>query len=298
MIIVKIMGGLGNQLFQYAYARALKEAGKNVFLDYTTFLNYDMPNPLVTKREYALDAFNITIPCLTPEYERVLDVLQCRTGNNSKRFLYKIIRKLYWITGQWKLFDSCDCSIFSEKCLDIPDSKYSYVSGYFQSEKYFSHIHNILMEELQLKEGTPETGDDLCNDPRVETVSVHVRRGDYVTAGDSLKTEYYQRAFMHIESKLHNIEYCIFSDDLAYCEANLDLKDRRYRLMNPDRKYADYEELFIMAKCRHHIIANSSFSWWGAWLCRNPNQIVIAPAKWQVGEAILWDIVPSLWIKA
>jgi hypothetical protein len=249
------------------------------------------------KRECALDAFNITIPSLTPKYEGVLDVIQLRSENKIKRFLHKIIRKLYIKTGQWKIYDFCDYFVFSQKCLEIPDCKYCYVQGYLQSERYFLHIRDILIDELQLKKRIPESGGDLFIDPNIQTVSVHVRRGDYVNQGISLNTDYYKNAFMYIESKLQNVEYCIFSEDLAFCEANLDLENRRYRLMNAERKYTDYEELLIMVKCRHHIIANSSFSWWGAWLCRNPDKIVIAPAKWVEGETIERDTVPSSWIK-
>jgi hypothetical protein len=213
--------------------------------------------------------------------------------NKIKRLLYKIIKKFYQITGKWKIFNFLGCFVFQEKCINVPD-KLSYVSGYFQCEKYFLHIRDILVSELQAKKTIEYS--DLFNNPNIETVSVHVRRGDYIGREWFLGTDYYKRAFMYIESKLHNVVYYIFSEDLSYCEENLDLKNRKYRLMNVDRKYADYEELCMMTKCRHHIIANSTFSWWGAWLCTNPEQLVIAPKTW-LEKDCLRDIIPSRWIQ-
>jgi hypothetical protein len=139
------------------------------------------------------------------------------------------------------------------------------------------------------------------------SISIHIRRGDYVQNKKTGKhhgncsSEYYKNALDEILSKLskgqrENVRLFIFSDDIEWARKNLSFACPSVFVSNPATP--DYEELVLMSKCSHHIIANSSFSWWGAWLDSNPQKIVIAPAKWfNTRQSLYKDIVPSSWIK-
>ena len=288
------MGGLGNQLFQYAYARALKELGKEVVLDTTTFFNIEAFSPGTTFRNYFLDKFTIS---LKPASKNICTLFSNTGQKNIALRLINRLKKQFLFRIKHINFDTY--FLFSPDALIVSGN--TYISGYFQTEKYFFNIRDILLNELSLKDGK---NTKIENFPYTNNrggdnyIAVHIRRGDYVSGGCALDVEYYLKAFKYIEEKIQTPVYCIFSDDLNFCMENLKLENRQYQFINNNREYTDYEELIIMSKCNHHIIANSSFSWWGAWLCKNPNQIVIAPSRWTETETEnVRDIVPERWIR-
>lgn len=137
----------------------------------------------------------------------------------------------------------------------------------------------------------------------VNAVSLHVRRGDYVSNltinqfHGTCSLEYYNQAIAQIAKKVETPHFFVFSDDPEWVKSNLKID---YSITIVDHNNADknYEDIRLMSLCKHHIIANSSFSWWGAWLCRNPNKIVIAPLKWFNDKSInTTDLIPDGWIK-
>ncbi|MFH0972649.1 MAG: alpha-1,2-fucosyltransferase, partial [Patescibacteria group bacterium] len=176
-----------------------------------------------------------------------------------------------------------------------------FLDGYWQTEKYFKDIEDIIRSEFTLKTEYSNLNPELiakissCN-----SVSMHIRRGDYITNQNTNEfhgicfLDYYKKAINLIAEKFPNPTIFIFSDDLKWCKENIKIK---YPIVFV-KGNKNYEDLIMMSKCSHNIIANSSFSWWGAWLNNNPNKIVIAPQKWLNNPNINYsDIIPSTWIK-
>lgn len=267
MKIIDIKGGLGNQLFQYAYGRNLELSGKKIIFN-TSFFNGDKAK-IDTARNFKLNNFNIKTKA------QFLD---------KKRTISKIIKKILGKIG-----------VKQEE--------------YFQSEKYFINIAEVIRQEFTLaNEATDASKDIISSIKNTEIpVSVHVRRGDYVKDAKtnqyhgSCPPDYYEKALARIAQELgtdesKKIKLFIFSDDIEWVEQNLSFPFETNFVSNP--LIPDYEELVIMSNCAHNIIANSSFSWWAAWLNNNPKKIVIAPEKWLNTKPKMYkDIVPKTWIK-
>ena len=283
MIIIKLNGGLGNQLFQYSLGKKLSIKNKDVFkLDLSDFT---VDNP----RSYSLGYFNIIENFASDE-----DI------NKIKK------------SGVWKLVDKlkpyCKRSAIKYKGYDFDQNilKLSgdfYLDGYWQSEKYFQDIEKIIKEEITLKESLPSKYTELIDKIKnSDSVSVHIRRGDYLSDKISkiyaiCPIEYYYKAIEKIKESCPNPHFFIFSDDINWVKQNLNIPHPKI-LVSGDNETKDYEELILMSLCQHNIIANSSFSWWGAWLNQNPSKIVISPDKWfndKIGNAK--DLIPENWIK-
>lgn len=284
MIIVRIWEGLGNQMFQYAYARALMEKGEDVRLDLEkayeeTFETYR--NNAVRKN--SIQNFRISVPPIDlEEYKKY-------------KYLYRNtwIRKIIFWLGKhslWKYrFYEESVQGYSERSAGLRGNYY--VKGWFQSERYFKEIRAVLLKEY-LPEKKIRISKELreaLKDP--ESVSLHIRRGDYVRINLALSIIYYEKAVRYIKQIYKNPLFMIFSDDLDWVKKNMKITER-YIYVNEDRKLKDYEELMIMSRCKSNIISNSTFSWWAAWLNQNRDKTVIAPKKWIKGQG---NIVPEEW---
>ena len=181
--------------------------------------------------------------------------------------------------------------------------KDAYLQGYWQSEKYFYDIRDILLNELTLKfDPDRDNKKHLKDIINSESVSIHVRRGDYVKNPHTrayhgiCSLDYYKRALKKIGSLVENPKYYVFSDDPDWTKENLKIKGKVVFIINNSNK--EYEDLRLMRACKHNIIANSTFSWWGAWLGEYKNKIVIAPEKWFLTKENNYkDIVPDRWLK-
>jgi len=282
MFISKLKGGLGNQIFQYALGRNLSlKNNTDLKLDISWFKN--LKPTKVTAREYGLKYFNIKEDFATEEEIRKI-----------KRF-----SKIPFISKMKKeKTRDFDSSILSFK-------KNVYLEGYWQSEKYFKDIREILLKDLILK-NTPS--DDFKKikekiNNLENTVSIHIRHGDYSQnpkenkRHTALPIKYYENAINFIKTKIQNPVFFVFSDDIKWCKENFKNLENVYFA---DKNIPDYEELILMSKCKNNIIANSSFSWWGAWLNQNTNKIVIVPQKWFGNPDIKYnmdDKIPENWIK-
>jgi hypothetical protein len=189
-------------------------------------------------------------------------------------------------------------------CRILNTPKNVYLDGYWQSEKYFREIKDVIRSEFQVKypqdTKSQEIGKVISS---TQSVSVHVRRGNYASNPrvnshhGTCAVEYYQECAKTIEGKLSSPHYFVFSDDIAWAKVNLDFHYPTTFVDHNDPSH-DYEDLRLMSMCRHHIIANSTFSWWAAWLNANPDKIVLAPRQWLNDPAIdTRDLLPSNWIR-
>lgn len=284
MIIVRIWEGLGNQMFQYAYARALKEKGRDVRIDLDkayddVFRKYRNS----ASRENSVQNFRLS---LFP-----LNMKRYRKYNYINRDTW-VREAIYWLQAnslwKYKFYEEREPG-YSESMEEIEGNYY--IKGWFQSEEYFKSIRPILLKEFvpRKKLRIPDKLRAALNDS--ESVSLHVRRGDYVRLNLALDIGYYVKAMEHMEQIYENPIFVVFSDDLEWVKKNLPIKGR-FILANEDKNLKDYEELFLMSRCRSNIISNSTFSWWGAWLNQNRNKVVIAPKKWYKAQR---NIVPKEW---
>jgi len=290
MIITKLIGGLGNQMFQYATGKALAlRHSVDVKVDVSS-LNLDSEG-IYTQRKYELSIFNKPIQIATAnEKENYL-------GENSSNITRKIKKLFPYLANTYYALEKG--SQYHKEFLKYPKS--TYLNGFWQSELYFKNIETIIKNDFTFNQNIIDINKDLVS--KIEScnsISLHVRRGDYVQNKITnqfhglCSLEYYNDAIRYIEMKIKNIEIFVFSDDISWCKENL-----KYNLPIHFMDTTDaHSDLYLMTKCKHNIIANSSFSWWGAWLNTNKEKIVIAPKQWFVKQSVITqDIIPAQWIK-
>jgi len=296
MIIVRLIGGLGNQMFQYAAGRRLaKMHGVPLKLD-TGWFDYIPPDD--TARRYALGGFDIV--------EDFADAAEIRalTGESDS----KVLNWLRDLLVAYGLF-ACRRGVVKEKFFSFDDTVLtlqdnSYLIGYWQSDRYFSDVADVLRQEFSVKEPLVGRNFEIADHIRNScSVSIHVRRGDYITNPEIARfhgncgLDYYQRCIDELTSIVPNPHYFVFSDDPVWIREHLNIKYPTTYVDHNDSSKA-YEDLRLMSFCRHNIIANSSFSWWGAWLNSNPSKLVFAPRRWFNRPDIeTKDLFPSTWIR-
>jgi len=268
MIVVRLRGGLGNQCFQYAVGRHLAEIHHAEFkIDSSGYENYKI-------HEYGLTPFNIAAKHATAD-----DIAGLRRVK-EKHFH------------------------FDPEVLLLPDG--IYFECYCQSEKYFTGISSIIRQDLTVKSELSGKNKEIADlILSCMAVSVHIRRADYVTNTYSeqlfapCSLDYYVYAVEHIAAVTVNPHFFVFTDDKEWARENFKLP---YPVTLVDHNGPDknYEDLRLMSLCKHNIIANSTFSWWGAWLNKNPGKIVFAPKKWFTDKAYSdpKDIIPEAWLRA
>lgn len=282
MIIVKLISGLGNQLFQYAMARQLSAKNNvDLKLDVSFYETQSL-------RSYRLDKYNVKAEVATS------DEIQDIIGIYNDLSLYgKVYRKIepFFPKHKRKLYRESDWWAFEPEACKVSDNTYLY--GYWQHNLYYKSVPNFIFDELSLKDTAEcdnyEVFDQVKQDDN--SVSLHIRRGDYITDKEAnqlmgtLPVSYYEEAIAYLKTKIKAPSFYVFSDDLDWARDHLD-KSNQLTFVDIDGGQKDYLELDLMSKCRHNIIANSSFSWWGGFLNRNPNKIVISPAQWVQKEEI------------
>lgn len=288
MIITKLVGGLGNQMFQYALGRHLALLNNtSLYLDIT---HYETD----TLRKYELDCFDIQAKIAD---KKMLDDF-ARYPHHLRRWerLWQ-----YHILGKRNLVIAEPHFHYSEGII----KKYKenlYLAGYWQSEQYFEAVETSICKDFTfVKPLTTKAKEFETIIKSKNSVSLHIRRGDYVSNTAVLEVHgvcslaYYGQGINFIKQKIEKPTFFIFSDDIAWCKAYLQIDAEV--IFIEDLQY-NYEDLRLMSLCQHHIIANSSFSWWGAWLNPNPDKIVIAPEQWfTTTERDCQDIIPKTWIK-
>ncbi|MBD3282360.1 MAG: alpha-1,2-fucosyltransferase [Candidatus Portnoybacteria bacterium] len=192
---------------------------------------------------------------------------------------------------------------FDPNMLKIPDN--AYVKGYWQSEKYFNNIKDLIKKEFTLKQCFDNVieKDLIKKIKNVDSASLHIRRGDYATHKKTKRIhglcglDYYYRAVKKMKNLYPDVEFFIFSDDIQWAEKNLKIGSKAH-FISGNYKLKDYQELILLSKCNHHIIANSTFSWWGAWLSDNKDKKVFVPRRWfAINKYNTKDLIPSDWFK-
>lgn len=285
MQIIWCLGGLGNQMFQYAFYRHLQLENKDVALDLSEFKNYSLHNGFELTKIFSI---NIN----EPDYSLVDEIKKTAT---STSIWSKIYRKLKLPT---KYTVQNDFN-YNPKYCNFANTQTKYLEGYWQSEKYFSDYADVIRNDFTFPDIDNYNELYVTKIQQTNAVSVHIRMGDYVNHplhGGICTLEYYTQAIEIIKLKIANPMFFVFSNDIEWCKQNLEMSNAVYVTGNVDEN--SYRDMQLMSMCKHNVIANSSFSWWGAWLNNNPNKVVIAPSKWFNDESInTCDLLPESWIK-
>ena len=290
MVISKVIGGLGNQMFQYAIGRAVSlQLQTELKLDVSEFDGYAL------HQGYELDrVFHLQVPIANRQEVRKL------LGWQSYPLVQRIVVRFlphgvvenmvhephfhYW-HGVKDLVGNC------------------YLAGYWQSEKYFSEIETQIRQDFSFKTMVDNKNKKMADYIQsINAISLHVRRGDYVNSSKTnamhgtCSLDYYQMAMDYIIQQVDNPCFIVFSDDIPWVKANLSTS-HVCRFVDYNQGENSFRDMQLMGLCQHHIIANSTFSWWGAWLNANKDKIVIAPKYWFAHDKCsTQDLYPSEWM--
>lgn len=289
MIGAFVCGGLGNQMFQYAAGRALAlRHGTALQLDLSV---YGDRRIFETERPFELGHLAVE---LAPD--KPLSPLGFILARRPQALLHRL--------SGWNTVRELEAGRYDLRFATLPDDTYLY--GYWQSWRYFEPVAAQIREELAPRTALSRESRALAERMRsTNSLSLHVRRGDYVTSAATnefhgvLDVDFYTRAVRHVQDKVSDLEAFVFSDDLAWCRSELAHLGLPLTLVDVNRGTDSWQDLFLMAECRHSIIANSSFSWWGAWLGDGhgePDRTVVAPGRWFAGADVdLGDRYPPQW---
>lgn len=292
-IVIKLKGGMGNQMFQYAFGKTLaktaEKAGVSVDLlfDVTAYTD---PIKKDTKRPYMLDLLNTDA--------KIADDATALNARNPYGLISKVIRKIN------QKLRTDDFVAFKADLLESPYK--SYYEGYWQTEKYFLPIIERIRQEFTLREPLGKVAQSIYekinSDPNA--VAIFYRRTDYVghKTFDISGQGYEERAMAHMSTQVPNMRLYVMSDDIDWVKANVTLPEGSVYVSSskaqPVIEIPPHEEMKLASTCKHNIIPNSTFAWWGAWLNPNPNKIIIAPKDWVQGDASEYqDITPSGWLR-
>lgn len=300
MKIVKIHGGLGNQMFQYAFARSLEAHGQDVLLDISLYdkkiirggINY-------CHNGFELDrVFNVTYTIAKKSTVKKIATLPDNLLSRIRRKYFT--KKTHYIDKVFK---------YTPELFD--NQKDLYVEGYWQSEKYFAQITDSIRKELTFKLPLSSPSLELLkksshNENTKVDASIHIRRGDYLNGKThAVCTEvYYNNAIVYALKKSEISRFLVFSNDIEWCKTQLDFHDTPVIFVDWNTGCDSWQDMAIMSQCPVNIIANSTFSWWAAWLNTCPNKQIIAPAIWNLRELgykdsyytfDYSDIVPKSW---
>lgn len=293
MIYIKLQGGLGNQMFEYAtsYAMARKTNDK-VCIDKSGITN-------LTHNVYSLDHFNISNNEMIDRYpiekkkplgNKIVNHFVWRARNKSIKKEYQTVSKLQWLFNMFGIYYCIDGYVKFHKSL----CKDKYLEGYFQSPKYFNEYKKDIRREFSLKEKL--TGETYNKILESNACCVHIRRGDYTTITNHLvcTIDYYKEAMRLMKEKVSDVKFFIFSDDIEWVKENIKFD---YEVEYVCGNNPNYFELGLMSTCRHFILSNSSFSFWAQYLSTNDEKVVVAPNRWFNDINQPCDIYEDSWIK-
>ena len=286
--MTRLLGGLGNQLFQYAIGRSLAlRHGTQLRLDTGYFANQQL-------RSFRLRHLN-------------MDAVEL---SDAERHTLRLSAPSGGLAGLWaRYFGRSTLTrvdersfAFDASVLNSPAN--SYLVGYWQSPKYFESIEDTIRAEARPRvPQSPADADVAGQIGAMLSVAVHVRRGDYVRNPETSRyhgvcgLEYYMSAERYLLERVGPCRLFVFSDDPAWVSQNVRFRSPT-TLVDHNDASRDYADLQLMSLCRHHIIANSTFSWWGAWLCVNPDKVIIAPKQWfGEGAHSTRDLIPESWVR-
>jgi hypothetical protein len=288
MIIVKLMGGLGNQMFQYAAGKSLAvKNNSELLLDTSSF---DAVTDNITKRKFELSCLHVNEEMATAQQVQKFEKpsLLTRVINKTRPYYKKSV--------YYEPHFHFDPNFFKA-------SPGTMLVGYWQSEKYFSSISSVIRDNFAIKNKLSAATLNIYEQASgTNSVSIHIRRGDYISNPETKRVhgscdlEYYEKAIETLIERSGVTHLFIFSDDISWARQNI-RSSLTTVFVDHNGEQQAYEDLYLMSNCKHNIIANSSFSWWGAWLNNNPGKNVIAPKKWfNDFPADTKDLYPSNWI--
>jgi hypothetical protein len=270
MIVVRLKGGLGNQMFQYALGRVLALKNNDKLKLDVSF--YESRTSAVA-RAFSLDIFNTKVEIAT---------------NSEIPCVF-----LFWRRTREKYF------YFDKRILELQGMLY--LDGDWQSPKYFEGFEEIIRQDFSLKNPPALNIQNLAKEiQNSESLCIHVRRGDYVghKVHDVVNLEYYKNGVEHINQKTKIDKIYMFSDDIEWCRTNFSFEIPTEFVGQEYAGRKDEGHMYLMSQSKHFIIANSSFSWWGAWLSESKDKIVICPKQWFTNESInTSDLIPKAWIR-
>jgi len=301
MNIVKIIGGLGNQMFQYAFFLTLDKKNNSTKLDISTFSKYALHQGLELQTVFGIE-LNKKL-ALEDEFKSLID---------NKRFFKwrKLLSKIVQSAPNKLLksthFIQPNYSIYYPNVYFMDNV---YLDGYWQSEKYFEKIKDKILEIYQWK-NISNKNLELSNKMEMEnSISIHIRRFDKLKNITQLiyrlrllilwrvcSKKYYINSISILTKKIDNPKFYIFTDNLSWVKKNIDTQIN-IEIIDWNRNNNSHWDMYLMSKCKHNIISMSSFSWWGAWLNQNPEKIVIAPKKWALRFTKDIDIIPKSWLR-
>lgn len=291
MIISRIIGGLGNQMFQYAAGRSLSlELSQQLRLDISGFRDYSLHQGFELER-----VFNCKVEVATEAETQ--NILGWRGVFGIKRILSRpsmapIRHNGFVVEPHFQYWAGLT---------KVPID--SYLVGYWQSEKYFHKHLEAIRSDFIFKTSLTTKNLELSKKmAKVNAVSLHIRRGDYIRNRKTNAThgacdlDYFDAAIGYMSSRVEDPFFFIFSDDIEWARGNLKL-DFPCHYVDINCGIESYNDMHLMSLCQHNIIANSSFSWWGAWLNFRTDKIVIAPQNWFRNNIKTQDLIPSNWVK-
>jgi hypothetical protein len=291
MIISNIIGGLGNQMFQYAAGRAISIKNKTTLrMDISAFDSYKLRNwadfdQIFNCKVELADESDIR-NVLGWSSPKVLQSLL------SRKHLKLLRKKEFFVEPHFEYWNGIN---------GLKDN--GYLLGYWQSERYFLDCATQIREDLTFR--NPLTGKNKItgdNISAVNSVSIHVRRGDYISDAkansvyEACSIDYYRDAINYFECRTINPIFFIFSDDINWAKSNLPINSPHFYVDHNDSS-TSYIDMHLMSKCKNNIIANSSFSWWGAWLNSNIDKVIVAPSKWFRKNNNTIDLMPNSWVR-
>lgn len=281
--VVLFSGGLGNQMFQYAFLRSLQQCQKDVL----ACLSSD-----VGTRDFCLSEVfnNISLKICTETQKMELIRKNLKEGQKARRFLLYTEESINEVENK-----TTDLSILS--------ASGGVFSGLYQTYKFADQVRGMLVEEFNFEPNVKGKLKSLGNYILSQNfVGIHIRRGDYLKGnncwiyGGICTKEYYENAILYLKNTVKDCNYIFFSNDIQWVKEHYKMEKAIYIDSTMFEHYQDWYDMYLMSICKHNIIANSTFSWWGAWLNQNKNKIVIAPKRW-VNLCEYKDIYPESWIK-
>jgi hypothetical protein len=290
VLVSHILGGIGNQMFQFAAGRALSlNNDQKYLLDLSDFSDYRLHHGFELSR-----VFNV----VTERAEA--STLHRLLGWRENKLARKVLRRRQFAGLRGKTFVVEPYFNYWSDFFNLTGDCYLY--GYWQSEQYFKAVEFVIRQDFTFREPLKEHNAELALEmATVQAVSLHVRRGDYVNNPKNhnimsvCDLEYYRLAINYIAFHVEQPVFYFFSDDMAWVKQNLPMEFPCVYIEH-NGGAESYRDMQLMSLCRHHVIANSSFSWWGAWLNPNPEKIVIAPRKWFANGTNIKDLIPAGWI--
>lgn len=292
MIILRLTGGLGNQMFQYAFGHACAlRLGTRLMIDATN-PTLSIHNGVELER-----AFNIELDAASRADVRKL------LGTWSLPMVRSMFRRMGAARLISRNYVEEPHFHFAPEMLSVRDG--SYLAGYWQSEKYFAAFADAVREVFTFR-GAPQGQNkalaDAIGSAGAGAVSLHIRRGDYAAnpavsaVYGKFSIDYYRDAVAHVAAQVSNPHFYVFSDDIGWTRENLGIS-QPHTFVDHNRAATSYEDMRLMSLCSHHVIANSTFSWWGAWLNRKPGKLVVAPINWFANGNGAQDLIPADWVR-